>query len=101
MLVDDINSNRHHLQSIFTRLDDAQDAVFTLKQFVKEELLSPELFTKLSELEDMDLPAISAVINETKIGQGLKFLPQTLVDIALITNGTGKPTVKNMLAKIL
>ena len=41
-----------------------RDTLFILKQLVKEELLSPEEFTKLSELEDKDLPAI-AVVKET------------------------------------
>ena len=61
MLVDDINSNRHRVQSIFMVLDDPQDTLFTLKQLVKEELLSPEQLTKLSELESMDLPAMVKV----------------------------------------
>ena len=38
-LVEDITSNRHYVQSIFTRLDDVQDILFTLKQFVKEEIV--------------------------------------------------------------
>ena len=48
---------------------------FTLKQLVKEELVSPEKNRKLSELEDVNLPAIAVVIKKTKIGKGLKFLP--------------------------
>ena len=43
--MDDINSIRHRVQSIFTQLDDAQDKheiLFILKQLVREELLSLE-----------------------------------------------------------
>ena len=60
------SSNRHHVHSIFIRLDNVQGTKFTLKQLVKEELLSLKQFTKLSELEDVDLPAItpSAVIGQ-------------------------------------
>ena len=69
MLMDDINSNRHHVQSIFTPLSNAQDKneiLFILKQLVREELLSLEQLKQLSELEQMDLPTIARVINDTK-----------------------------------
>ena len=56
----------------------------------------------------MDLPAIAAVIKQTKIGQLLKFLPPTLVDLAKTLHSllaelaeTEKSTVKNTLANIL
>ena len=83
MLLDDINSNRHRVQSIFTRLNDSQDKneiLFILEQLVREELLPLEQFEQLSELEDMDLPAIALAIKDTKIGKGIKFLPRKLSD---------------------
>ena len=40
-----------------------------IKQLAAEELLSPEQF------EQLDLPTIALVIKDTKVGQGLKFLP--------------------------
>ena len=46
-LTGDIESNRHGVHSIFTRLDDVQDKedmLFILKQLAAEELLSPEQF---------------------------------------------------------
>ena len=85
------DSKRYRVQSIFTRLDDEEDTLFTLMVLVKEEFLLLEQFTKLSQLEDVDLPAIAAVIKETKIGEGLKFLQRTLVDLTKtlhITSGT-------------
>ena len=54
MLAGDIKSSRYHVYSIFTRLDDAQDRedmLFILKQLAAEELLSPEQFEQLYELE--------------------------------------------------
>ena len=76
--------NRYRVRSIFTRLVDAQDKenmLFILKQLAAEELLSPEQFEQLSELEQMDLPTIALVIKDTKVGQGLKFLPRKLTDL--------------------
>ena len=52
--MDDINSNRHPVQSIFTGLGNARDKneiLFILKQLVREELLSLEQFEQLSEFE--------------------------------------------------
>ena len=71
MLVDDITSNRYRLQSIFTRLDDAQDkddTLHILKELVKEELLSEEQYEELAELEGLDLPAVVLVIKDSMIG---------------------------------
>ena len=85
MLTGDINSNRYRVHSIFTRLDHAQDKEdlsFILIQLDAEEFLSPEQFQQLSELEQMDLPTIALVIiKDTKVGQGLKFLPRKLTDL--------------------
>ena len=62
-------------------VQDKQDMLFILKQLAAEELLSPEQFEQLSELEEMDLPTIAVVIKNTKAGQGLKFLPRILNDL--------------------
>ena len=51
-----------------------------LKLLAAEELLSPEQFGQLSELEQVDLLTIALVIKDTKVG-GLKFLPQKLNDL--------------------
>ena len=75
---------QQRVHSIFTRLDDAQDnedMLFILKQLAAEESLAPEQFEQLSELEQMDLPTIALVIKDTKVGQGLKFLPRKLTDL--------------------
>ena len=89
-------------------MDDAQGkdgALTILKQLVREEFLSEE---KLEKLSRFDFPEITIVIKETKIGQGLKFLPQTLTDL---TNNlqtwleelveTRKMEVRNKVAAVL
>ena len=84
MLTGDIKSNRYRVHSIFTRLDvaqDKEDLLFILKQLAAEELLSPEQFEQLSDLEQMDLPTIALVIKDIKVGQGLKCLPRKLTDL--------------------
>ena len=72
MLLDDIKSNRFRVHSIFTRIVHGQgkdDMLSILKQLAAEELLSPEQFEKLSELEDLDLPIIALIIKDSKVGQ--------------------------------
>ena len=59
MVTGNFKSNRYRVHSVFLRLDDVQDKdemLFILKQLATEELLSPEQFETLSELEQMDLP---------------------------------------------
>ena len=45
---------------------------------VREGLPSDEQFKQLFELEDPDFVKITEVIMDTKIGQGLNFLPRTI-----------------------
>ena len=112
MLVNDVNRNRYRVQSIFTRLDDASDkddALTILKELVKEELLSEEQYEKVAKLEDLaDLPAIAQIINDTKVGQGLSFLPRKVSDLrkslhSLLTEvaETGNSVMKNKLTAVL
>ena len=110
MLMDDINSNRHCVQSVFTRLDDAQDkddALSILKQLIREELLSAEQYEKLAELEDLDLPTVAMVIMDSKNGQGLKFLPRTIGDLSKSLHSfltelpeTGNSVIRNKLTAV-
>ena len=82
MVLSDIKNNRYRVYSILTRLNDADDDKDRIKdalqQLAREDLLSDEQFEQLMELEDLSLPAVADIIKETKVGQGLKFLPQTL-----------------------
>ena len=79
MLLNDIAKNRQRVQSIFRRLNKAEDEN-TLTQLVRQQLLSPEQCEKLKEESDaeLDLNVIADVIKNTKVGRGFKFLPTTI-----------------------
>ena len=78
MLFNDIADNRHRVQAILRRLNDERDDN-TLKQLVREQLLSSEQYEKIKE--DSDLTDIADIIKDTKVGRGLKFLPRTINDL--------------------
>ena len=84
MLLDDIEKNRYRVEQIFQRLMDAEDKngmLTVLKTLVREGHLSGEQFERLVELEDPDLYTIKEVITNTKVGEGLKFLPRTISNL--------------------
>ena len=84
MLLDDIEKNRYRVEQIFQRLMDAEDKdgmLTVLKTLVREGHLSDEQFERLAELEDPDLHTIKEVITDTKVGEGLKFLPRTISNL--------------------
>ena len=84
MLLDDIEKNRYRVEQIFQRLMDAEDKdgmLTVLKTLVREEHLSDEQFERLAELEDPDLHTIKEVITDTKVGEGLRFLPRTISNL--------------------
>ena len=65
-------------------------------------------FKKLAKIEEIDLPAVAAVIKERKIGQGLKFLPRKLTDLTTRLQiwlkefaETGASGVRNKIAAVL
>ena len=68
-----------------------------------------EQFKKLSTLEDLtDVEAVADIVKETKVGQGLKFLPRTLDGLheswQLLQkelDETGSATIRNRLAAVL
>ena len=79
MLIDVINKNRYRIESIFRRLDEAEDDELSISEgLVSEGLLSDKQFEKLVELDVLDFPAVALVIKGTKVGQGVKFLPNTM-----------------------
>ena len=84
ILLDDIEKNRHRVEQIFQRLMDSEnkdEMLHVLKTLVREEHLSDDQFEQLAELEDPDLETIKEVITETKLGEGLKFLPRTIKNL--------------------
>ena len=110
MLVDDINKNRYRVKSILTTLNNVQedDIKNALGRLAREELLSEEQYDKLIKLEKMDLPTIARVINETKVGRGLSFLPRKVSDLknslySLLTGlgESGNLMIKKKLAAVL
>ena len=79
MVIDGINKNRYRIDSIFRRLDEAEDDELSiLKGLVREVLLSDKQFEKPVELDVSGLPTVALVIKYTKVGQGVKFLPSTM-----------------------
>ena len=84
ILLNDIDENRYRVKSILTRLGNARDegdVANIAKQLVQEELLSLEQYKRLVEEEDIELPTIVSIIKETKVGQGIKFLPRKMKDL--------------------
>ena len=61
-LLNDINMNRYRVYSILLRLNDVQGkedmTTNALQQLARKELLSPDHYKKLSEFEEITLPAI-------------------------------------------
>ena len=79
MLLSDINNNRHRVQGLFQRIDDAEDNEEDLwKLLARQGLISDEQFVKLSELGNTDMETIASVLKCVKIGQGIPFLPTSL-----------------------
>ena len=111
MLLDGIEKNRYRVQSIVRRLTDAeneQNQKAILTQLAREHLLSPEQFEQLAELEDPDLHTIKEVITDTKVGEGLKFLPRTIRNLrytlqSLLTElkESGSALLKSEIAAII
>ena len=113
MLVKDIASNRYRVKSIFTRIaddmGDKDDALPILQALVREELLSKEQFEKLAKLEEIELPALAVVIKDTKVGQGLKFLPTAICNLRKtlpsllteLTETTGNSMIRKKLTAVL
>ena len=84
MLLDDIEKNRYRVEQIFQRLMDVEDKeemLTVLKTLFREGHLSGEQFERVVELEDPDLHTIKEVITNTKVGEGLKFLPRTISNL--------------------
>ena len=110
MLLDDITKNQYRIEQIIQRLMDAEEKEMStiLQMLVREGLLSDEQFKQLSELEDPDLEKITELIMDTKIGQGLNFLPPTISKLrhtlhSLLTElgENGSEFIKSKVASIL
>ena len=116
MLLREIERNRDRIQQVMWRIstvfgEDADDkeVLNMLKQLVKEELISHEQYTKLAAMKnELDLEKLVGVMKETKIGQGLDFIPRKTLDIwkklsNLLDeiNKEGQPEVRNELLALM
>ena len=85
ILLDDIAQNRHRVQTFLRRMADADgEEAFNLKQLAREELLSEKQHLKLADIllaEEFNSSRLVDVSKDTKIGQGLKFLPRKLAEL--------------------
>ena len=80
MFLYDLEKNRHRVKSILTRLSNVEsEEMFehVLKSLLREELISMEQYEHLKHNFVAELPVIADIIRETKVGQGLKFLPRS------------------------
>ena len=70
-LLNDIKKNRYRVYWILLRLNDVQgdEDMLTnaLQQLAREELLSPDQYKNVNELEEINLPAIADIMKETKL----------------------------------
>ena len=81
MLVNDIAGNRSRVKEIVNRFnqagDDKKTRVSVLASLAKEELISEQQYSKLiEEIDAVDIKKLTDVIRESKVGQGMDFLPR-------------------------
>ena len=81
MLVNDIAKNRERVREIVNRFnqagDDSKSRLWIIEQLAKEKLLSEQQYFKLAEvIDEIDIEQLTDVIRESKIGQGMDFLPR-------------------------
>ena len=96
ILLDDIKNNRHRVQEIFQRIDDADDNEEDIwKIFVREGLISDGQFEELSKLENTELEEISSILKGVKIGQGIPFLPTSLKGLRTMFDTLWKEFIKD------
>ena len=82
ILLDHIDHNRYRVRTILSRLAntrDEEDWGNAAKLFAREELLSPQQFAKIMDANNVR--DADKIIEETKIGHGMKFLPSKLIDL--------------------
>ena len=78
--------NRVRVREIVRRFnqagDDSKSRLWIIEQLAKEELLSEQQYFKLVEIiDEIDIKQLTDVIRETKIGQGMNFLPRKTGDL--------------------
>ena len=68
ILLKKIDKTRYRVYTVLTRLAGSEETASTLSQLVREELLSPEQYEKLSKDNDgtLDLPTIARIIKKNE-----------------------------------
>ena len=62
--------------------NDSKSRLWIIEQLAKEELLSEQQYFKLVEIiDEIDIKQLTDVVRETKIGQGMNFLPRKTGDL--------------------
>ena len=79
-----------------------------MKGLVREGLLSDKQFEQLVELDVSDFPAVPLVVKDTKVGQGVKILPNTMKSLresmgtlSKELTDTGSAVIKTQLIPLL
>ena len=102
ILLDDLQNNRHRIQEIFQRIDDAENNEGDIwKILVREGLISDEQFEELENLENTEIEKISSILKSTKSGQGISFLPTTMSALRYTFGQLWKTGVKNKILPVL
>ena len=102
ILLDDLQKNRHRIQEIFQRIDDAENNEEDIwKILIREGLISDEQFEELENLNNTEIERISSVLKSAKIGQGVSFLPTTLAALRYTFGQLWKAGVKDKILPIL
>jgi len=113
MLVNDIAENRERVKEIVNRFnqagDDKEMRLWVIEQLAKEELISEQQYFKLAEeIDEIDVKKLTNIIGETKIGQGINFLPRKTGELfdklrewAMEFAENGGVVLQNMISAVL
>ena len=113
MLVNDIAKNRVRVRGVvrcFNQAgDDSKSRLWIIEQLAKEELLSEQQYFKLVEIiDEIDIKQLTDVNRETKIDQGMNFLPRKTGDLInslrewmLEFVGKGGTVLQNKISSVL
>ena len=86
MLLKDIHENKVHVDRIINQFiqagDDLKSRESAIKRLAQENLLSELQFLEIQEnIDKMDVKKLIKIIKQSKIGQGVQFLPRLNSDL--------------------
>ena len=113
-LLNDVKTNRHRIVAVLVGMNnamvDGDGMEYVIKRLAQEGLVSEDQFLHLKNLigKDFNLRAVADIINTTKIGHGVRFLPRTikglmkrLSELVVEMSKTGLLGVKKDLSGVL